>query len=181
MLFFSRAGAWQSKSEKGIFMKKGVALLLLLLLLASGLTACCSVDDQVARALGVDVSNGEQLSYSDTHGGFHGDGTTCIVYHFDGDTALEEIKNSAAWQKFPLDETVRTLVYGSFGDDADIWPALSDDVGEPIVPEIQNGYYRLIDRQYDPTTSILDRYSYNFTLGLYDTDTNTLYFCMLDT
>lgn len=51
--------------------------------------------------------------------------------------------------------------------------------------ETQHGYYILIDRQVgNRKTSgedILQRNSFNFTLGLYDTDTNTLYFCKLDT
>ena len=49
------------------------------------------------------------------------------------------------------------------------------------LPEIQNGYYRLIDRHSDTDTGILDRYSFNFTLGVYDSDTNTLYCCEVDT
>ena len=58
---------------------------------------------------------------------------------------------------------------------------LSDWDWNPLVPDIQNGYYRLIDRHSDRETDILDRYSFNFTVGLYDTDNNTLYFCELDT
>ena len=54
-------------------------------------------------------------------------------------------------------------------------------VGNPLVREIQNGYYILIDRQEDQETDILDRPSFNVTVGLYDTDTNTLYCCTLDT
>lgn len=38
-----------------------------------------------------------------------------------------------------------------------------------------------IDRQEDQETDILDRPSFNVTVGLYDTDTNTLYCCTLDT
>ena len=48
-----------------------------------------------------------------------------------------------------------------------------------------NGYYRLIDRQIKmgeaSGADILHRNSFNFDLGLYDADTNTLYFCRMDT
>lgn len=60
-------------------------------------------------------------------------------------------------------------------------PFLADENGEPVVPEIQNGYYLLIDRHSDTKSNILERGSFNFTVGLYDTDNNTLYCCKLDT
>ena len=131
--------------------------------------------------MGLDISNGEEISNYNTHGGFHGDGTTCIAYRFDDDTILEEIRISSEWSEFPLDDTVQALVYGLSDGTTQIGPFLNDNKGHPIVPEIQNGYYLLIDRQNEAGTDILDRFSFNFTLGLYDTDTNILYFCELDT
>ncbi len=147
----------------------------------SVLTACGTKRDEAAKILSLNLSSGEEISNYDTHGGFHGDGTTCIAYRFDDDTVLEEIRSASEWSEFPLDDTVRALVYGLSDGTTQIGPWLNDDMGHPIVPEIQNGYYLLIDRQNGAETEILDRYSFNFTLGLYDTDTNTLYFCELDT
>ena len=60
-----------------------------------------------------------------------------------------------------LDDTVQKLVYGSSDGTTQIGPMLNDNEGNPIVPEIQNGYYLLIDRQNDAETDILDRYSFN--------------------
>ncbi len=162
-------------------MKKLLTLFLLLTLLMSLLTACGTRTDNIARELGLDISTGEEFSNFDDHGGFHGDGTACIAYRFDDDTVLEEIKGSSKWNEFPLDDTVRILVYGISDATGKRGPYLGDDEGNPIVPEIQNGYYLLIDRQNDSEKDILDRYSFNFTLGLYDTDTGTLYLCELDT
>ena len=66
-----------------------------------------------------------------------------------------------------------------------IGPYLTDQEGNPLVPEIENGYYRLIDRQvkegWATGADILHRGSFNFTLGLYDADAELLYFCELDT
>ncbi len=162
-------------------MKKVITSLLILIPLLSVLTACGTKSGEAVKALGLDVSKGEEISNYDTHGGFHGDGTTCITYRFDDDTILKEIKSSSAWNEFPLNDTVQTLVYGLSDGATHIGPMLNDNEGHPIVPEIQNGYYLLIDRQNDATADILHRDSFNFTLGLYDTDTNTLYFCELDT
>ena len=161
-------------------MKKILIQFLYFTLLLSVLTACEGKRGEAARVLGLDLSAGTEISNYDTHGG-NSDGTTCIAYRFNNDTVLQEIRSSSEWSEFPLDDTVQALVYGFSDGTTQIGPMLNDNEGHPIVPEIQNGYYLLIDRQNDATADILHRYSFNFTLGLYDTDTNTLYFCKLDT
>lgn len=40
---------------------------------------------------------------------------------------------------------------------------------------------KIIEKDRAAGADILHRSSFNFDLGLYDTDTNTLYFCKLDT
>ncbi len=136
-----------------------------------------------SKGLKIHVTGGsERLNY-DTHSG-NGDGTACIALHFEDDRILKEIKNSR-WKPFPLDETVRTLLYGVSDGANTTGPFLTDDSGNALVPEIHNGYYVLIDRQAETDLAtgadILHRHSINATLGLYDTDTHTLYFCELDT
>ena len=64
---------------------------------------------------------------------------------------------------------------------ADSKKSIGPYLGDIELPEIQNGYYRLIDRQEEKGTDILERASFNFTLGIYDMDTKTLYFCEVDT
>ena len=59
---------------------------------------------------------------------------------------------------------------------------MTDDDNDPLIPEIRAGFYRLIDRHAQAgETDLLSRASLNFTLALYDTNTNTLYFCEMDT
>ena len=158
----------------------------IVLVFVFSLAACGSQEPQeiVSEALGVDASTGSTMSSMDTHSG-NGDGTSFVVLHFDGDEMIKQIKADAAWQPFPLDETVQTLVYGVSDATSSIGPFLTDEDGKALVPEIENGYYRLIDRQVEEDTAtgadILNRASFNFTVGLYDTDTNTLYCCELDT
>ena len=162
------------------------ALYLLLLLTACG---AHSPQEEISRALGLDIQRGQVVSQWDSHGGFNGDGTTCIQLHFQDDSVLRQIQESEEWQKFPPDRTVQILAYG-WQEETDGWvfsagPYLTDGDGNPLVPEIQEGYYRLIDRHVEAEgaaeTDILRRASYNFTLGLYDSAANTLYFCMLGT
>lgn len=167
-------------------MKKTLAIPIILLVCIVFLTACASKGTQgrVSNELELDVSAGEEISNYDDHG-WHGDGSTCIVFRFEDDTVLEEIRSNSDWKAFPLDETVQALVYGVSDETSVIGPFLHDNDGKSLVPEIQNGYYLLIDRQAEEDKAIgadiMQRSSFNFTLGLYDADTNTLYFCQLDT
>ena len=93
--------------------KSLVALMAIIVVLSITLTACKSESGQniVSKALGIDVSSGNEVSSYDTHSG-NGDGTSCIALSFNDDTVLEKIKNNTEWSAFPLDETVQTLVYG---------------------------------------------------------------------
>ena len=157
------------------------------------LTACGSQtpQEEVSQALGIDVSSGQVISASDDHGGFHGDGTTFVQLQCSDGEALKQIEESGDWEAFPLDRTAQALVYGVTEETGteetgiticQTGPYLNDSDGNPLVPEIQEGYYRLIDRHAQAGESdILDRHSFNFPLALYDTETDTLYFCELDT
>ena len=148
------------------------------------LTACGSTDpqDELSKELGLDVSGGIERTAFDTHSG-NGDGVSCAALEFSDEKIVQEIQADPSWKSFPLDETAQALVYGISDETSSVGPFLTDDAGDPVVPEIKNGYYRLIDRQTDAEDGqdILDRYSFNLTLALYDTDSSTLYFCKLDT
>ena len=150
------------------------------------------ISDTIAEELGLSVQGGQILSADDDHGGFHGDGTAFARIKFSDSQMLEQIQKSGQWKAFPLDETVQALVYGvteqTGTEETGIavyqtGPYLTDDDNNLLIPEIQEGYYRLIDRhpEAEEGTDILHRYAFNFTLGIYDTETNTLYFFQLDT
>lgn len=162
-------------------MKKRLFAALAALLLLTG-CAGQNVRSQVSRELDIDVSGGTVVSSYDTHGWF-GDGTLCCAIQFEDGSVLEEIKKSGDWRS-PLDDTARELLYGvtwkQNGETFGRGPYLTDEGGEPLVPEIENGWYRLIDRRTGPAKEF-DGLVFNLTLGVYDVDTNTLYFCKLDT
>lgn len=140
-----------------------------------------SPQEIASKGLGIDLSSGIEISAEDSHGGFHGDGRTFIVLQFPDNSLLNAIRKDVKWQEFPLDKTTQALVYGLEDNARQTGPFLSNDDGEALLPKIQNGYYILLDRQPETDTDILDRYSFNFTIGLYDSDTNIMYFCELDT
>ena len=72
--------------------------------------------------------------------------------------------------------------HGGFNGDGATFAKIkfSDDSALAQI-EIKNGYSMLIDKQDDSLTNMLERASLNFVLGVYDTDTNTLYYYELDT
>ena len=172
MLLFKKKQNWSESMKK-------LAVLLTAAIICVSLVACGKKTPQeiVSKELCVDVSGGTEISYEDTHGGFHGDGTTSIVLQFNDSSVLEAIKKASVWKEFPLDEIMQEIVYGS-DMEIDGRPAPGPFMQ---VPEIQNGYYILIDRHSEKDKNILERYSFNFTVGLYDADTNIMYFCKLDT
>ncbi len=161
-------------------MKKTFAISLLIIVLFT-LVACGSktAQDTVSKELGLSVSGGKEVSNINTYSG--SEGHSCIAISFEDETVLEEIKGNSKWKEFPFDETMQALVYGLEDETGEIGAFLSDGQGNLLVPEIQNGYYILIDRHSDTKTNILERGSFNFTVGLYDTDSSTLYCCKLDT
>ena len=159
---------------------KRLALALAAALLLAGCGAK-SEEATVAKALGVDTSGASLLSSSDTHGGFLGDGTCCIALSFPDGRLEEQLAADPAWHSLPADETVQALVWGTQDEEGSIGPYLTDTGGAPLVPAVQAGYYRLIDRHSDQTAPLLERGSFNFTVGVYDADARILYYCELDT
>lgn len=141
------------------------------------LSACSlkDVKNEVSKTLDLDVSDGTVISSSDTHGGFHGDGTTYIALQFPEEELSDTLKQNRAWHEFPLSDTLTTLVYGKKEEQSQTGPFLTDDDGNTLIPEIKNGYYYFKDRNNNGGNS------FNFTAAFYDTDSNTLYFCELDT
>ena len=59
----------------------------------------------VSEELDLDITGGTQISASDNHGGFHGDGITYIVLQFDDNSVLGTIKKDPRWTVFPLSVT----------------------------------------------------------------------------
>ena len=177
--------------------KKSLLAAGMISLLALSLAACGGGGDaeeessetaaEISQALGIQVSGGEEVSSYDSHGGFHGDGISCVALQFSDSQVADVIASSAAWAPLPMDETAQALAYGTAWEDGgevfSVGPYLTDGEGNPLLPTVSDGYYRLIDRHDDAGDgqNLLDRASLNFTLALYDTDSDTLYYCEMDT
>lgn len=158
------------------------------LLVLSLLTACHSENPQkeVSKVLGLNTSKGTLAYASDTHGGFHGDGTTYIELTFPDKSFENMLSQNSQWKPLPLSDNLTALAYGKTDEHASTGPYLTGDDGESLFPAIKNGYYFFEDRQSNGKDSqddsgILKQPSFNITLAIYDVDTQTLHFCEFDT
>ena len=144
----------------------------LLLLLPVLLLASCSTSParEASQALDLDLPAGDVLTDIDTHGGFHGDGASCIILAFtpeNGEILAEDLAGRADWNTLPLDD-LSSNVLGS------LCSLLSDDGLSYTVPD--QGWYRYLDRS--PAGHSRD-FPLNCTLAIYDPLRCQLsYFCL---
>lgn len=155
------------KTTAGLVLTTAVCLLLCSCSIEGGFTD----EGYISEELGINVAVGDVAEYSDTHGGFHGDGELYAEITFSDDSVEQEILKSEDWKSYP-DKTVSSVV--EIFDD-------SDDLHS--LPDITNGYYYLENRsdETDDVTKIMSGSSFNFTLAIYDADNEVMYYYELDT
>lgn len=100
-------------------MLKRLLFLLPVLLLAS---CTASPVKEVSQALDLSLPEGDIITDIDTHGGFHGDGTSCLTLAFtreNGDALAEELAGRSDWMALPMEaptaavlESIRSLLEG---------------------------------------------------------------------
>lgn len=174
-----------------IYMKKTYYVLLIVIALLISFSGCANIEKnstlrEISNDLNVNVSDGNIVAEQDSHGGFHGDGTSLVKIQFSDNQIEENIKNTQDWHAFPLDKTAQTILYGYKSENVISGPYLEDDDGNTLVPQIKNGYYWLKDRlektsNNEPETDIPHHVSLNFTIAVYDSDSKVLYYCKEDT
>ena len=136
---------------------------------------------EISEVTEVDVTFADEISHYSRYG-FHGDGITCIAYHFSDNGPGNTIKNSTLWNPFPLTDTLQMLVYGVVDDNLSVTPIIVDKDHKPLIPEIKEGYYFFIDRNANQQAdNFWEHSSTNFVLALYDAEANNLYYCEFDT
>lgn len=173
---------------------KRIVVTITILLAATFLLSSCSLLmyssdglSRMERELGINVSDWAAKYVYDFHPYVNGDGTSVNAYEFTDDNVLNQIRKNPKWKPFPLDETMTIILYGITYETPNgkvthgpyICHHEHDDI--PLLPKIQNGYYILIDRYKYDDEDILERGVYNFSVGVYDTDTDILYYCREDT
>ena len=118
-----------------------------------------------------------KIEEKDTHGGFHGDGEAFVKVYFSNKQAekfVKKINENNHWEKLPMPERLQNRVSNA------------DEVEK--IPIVENGYWFFEDRHEKATNKYnyneifdSDRASLNFSVAVFDTDNNILYFYALDT
>ena len=122
------------------------------------------------------------IEEKDTHGGFLGDGTYYLILDCSErkEQATELIKD---WKPLPLTENLQLIMYGGEKNGVSYAYDLAEEAHWPI---INNGVYKFVDRHSEAVdksddASLFERHSYNFSIAVYDLDTNILYYFEFDT
>lgn len=128
-----------------------------------GLTPSC---------FGLNLDDHTVVESLDTHGGFHGDGTYFILdCSKNREKALEGVRK---WDKLPLPENVDLLMFGKENS----WYKIAD---EAKMPRVENGYYVFRNRSSNKAAFDESGHIENFTIAVYDTDTDMMYYFEWDT
>ncbi len=166
-----------------------LAFFLVFFQLFSSCDASGMLNRELSGVLGLELSGGTVLANWDSHGG-NGDGTKFAAIQFPDDSVEEQLRNTenSRWKVLPIqDEEVRAILYGVTrrqpdGSEATFGPLLTDpDTGEALFPQVEEGYYFFWDRHADTDTPFFSRYSFNFTVAVYDAEKKILYYGKLDT
>lgn len=140
------------------------------LILLMGLAACGG-GARLDAELRVDLSGAAVIEEEDTHGGWLGDGYHWVVMEFEEDIS-EDLAETGGWKELPLTENLEK--------------AMAHHSNFPDWLDPSEGYYFFRDdhsESTDPTddSELFDRYSYNYVLAIYDSQTRTLYYNETDT
>ena len=87
------------------------------------------------------------------------------------------------WNNFPLPKPISTVLYGNSGSKG---PYFTDNVGNVQIPDISAGKFYFLNREGTDLIpyswiNLLADYEMHFTMALWDSETNILYFFTKDT
>ena len=139
-----------------------------------------TVKSYVGEVLGSDVSEAEVLQNSDTHDDFDNVGVYYAELSFYEDSSfIDEVKDYG-WTELPMTSELNKAVYGKANNNTYPYASLFEKENF-YIPEVENGYYYFVDESAASDNSAASAEELtNFTLAIYDLDTNMLYFVEYD-
>ncbi len=168
-------------------MKRRITVVFVFLMLAVVFMGCGENSGRKTRIenyLQLDLREGVWEVFDDTHGGFHGDGSTYGEIGFYGQAAdkiRKEIESSDVWEPLPLPEQLDRIVHEYHINET----TLSEKIPIP-----ENGYWCFLDRdQYHNGVGELYNFEalekmkrqgsffvpFNFVIAFYDAERNVIY------
>lgn len=150
---------------------KKILLLIIFLIPLSG----CSINkkNDIGKTINLDMKSCNIIEQKDTHGGFLGDGD------YYAKIKCNNFSLTSEWNELPLSNNIKEIMNMEQCDDK----GCHNVYDKYNIPNISNGYYYFIDRynMSHDDTDLNSRGSYNFSLAIYDINTNFIYYYELDT
>ena len=152
--------------------------LILLIILGSFFLKSTKVNRRIGKDLEIKVPYTLDFYYTDSHGGFHGDGVALGRADVKDKDIARLLKNPKGhWTKTPMPKELETILYGGESYYSDLAKRLD-------MENIKNGYWMYIDRfgnkrEYMKEKEI-DRYINNYSIGLLDLDKKIFYYIKFD-
>ncbi|MBQ9024165.1 MAG: hypothetical protein IJ105_02970 [Bacilli bacterium] len=161
-------------------MKKMLVVTIALL----SMTGCTktSIVDYINEKTDIDISDCNIIIDKNTQDWFHGDGEHFVKANC-SNASEKLLKQVKSWNELPFSENIGLIMYGGTKDGINYGYELANKIG---IPKIENGYYLFIDRHDESKgihddSELLDRGSFNFSLVIYDKDSNIFYYYTFDT
>ena len=140
-----------------------------------------TTEEYIKNQIDIDISFCTIEDDQDKHSGFLGDGYSIIKANCSKDYQ-KLLKQLNHWNKFPLSENLQLVMYGGERNGMIYAYHLAEEANIPL---ISNGYYYFLNRNSNvkekDSDDLFSQYSFNFTLALYDIDTNLFYYYEYDT
>ena len=162
--------------------KRILGALLFFLALSILFFACGKLESWRKNVFGLRISGYRVIEEEDTHGGFLGDGHYYLILDCsqDAERARSVIRE---WEPLPLSHNLNLMMYGGEENGRSYSFFCAE---EAHWPNVAHGFYRFMDRHpeaEDPSddSALLGRPSFNFSVAVYDTDSDILYYYELDT
>lgn len=137
---------------------------------------------ELKREFNISKEKYEVITEYESERNFLGDGEDWLILDCSNqkDLVLEEIRN---WKPLPMSDDLYTIIFG--GKKGDITYSGYGFAEETNLRDVKNGYYLFLNRSSEDIDkyseeNIFDHYFGNFSLGIYDTDTNKLYYFKYD-
>ena len=161
--------------------KNKVLIVICGILLAICISGCTYSNkiEHISKNMEINLENCKIEEDKDTHGGFLGDGEYFAKIIC---TENEDREIKANWKKLPLStelqEVMELIQYDNDGG--------KTAYERYNIPNLEDGYYNFYDRHSESADNkneeeLNSRSSYNFSLGIYDSENMILYYYELDT
>lgn len=130
----------------------------------------------VASQIEIHIPFAVKNDIKDSHGGVQREGESLSMFYFDDKNAEkfeERINKNQHWKKLPMNKVVE--------ESTGVWDE------KMKIPDVKNGYWFYLDRhseaadKYNENDMYNSRYSFNYSVAVYDNDKGILYYYELDT